>query len=239
MTRLPNATPPSSERLNKYVAFQLGTSRRAADALIEKGAVTINGTPAELGARVTSHDTVTVEGKPIVAKTATTTLLLYKPRGYVCSRRKQGDLPTIYALLPKQYHHLKPVGRLDADSSGVLLMSDDGDFAFRMTHPKFAKNKRYLVTLDQPLQPLHRQMIADFGVDLPDGSSRLGLERQHDGDDRRWIVTMSQGRNRQIRRTFGALGYTVTKLHRTDFGAYSLGDIKPGSFEMTDIRSVI
>ena len=74
-------------------------------------------------------------------------------------------------------------------------------------------------------------MINDFGVQLPDGPSRLTLERQHEGDDHRWIVQMSEGRNRQIRRTFAALGYTVTKLHRTDFGSYTLGDIKRGEFQ--------
>lgn len=239
MTHATDHSSPQSERLNKHLAFHLGLSRRAADALIEQGSVLVNGATASLGARVTPQDTVTIDGRPLTTKTTATTILLNKPRGYVCSRRKQGELPTIYALLPKQYHHLKPVGRLDADSSGVLLLSDDGELAFRMTHPKFAKQKRYLVTLDTPLQPLHRQMIADFGVQLPDGPSQLGLERQHDGDDKRWIVTMSQGRNRQIRRTFRALGYTVTKLHRTDFGPYSLGDIKPGSFTPIDTHQVI
>jgi 23S rRNA pseudouridine2605 synthase len=78
-------------------------------------------------------------------------------------------------------------------------------------------------------------MISDFGVDLPDGRSQLTLERQHDGDDTRWIIQMSEGRNRQIRRTFAALGYTVTKLHRTDFGNYSLGDIKRGEWQELDI----
>ena len=97
--------------------------------------------------------------------------------------------------------------------------------------------KRYLVTLDRPLQPLHRQMINDFGVQLPDGPSRLTLERQHDSADRRWIVQMSEGRNRQIRRTFAALGYTVIKLHRTDFGNYTLGDIKRGEFQESKLTS--
>ena len=137
--------------------------------------------------------------------------------------------------MPKNLHHLKPVGRLDKDSSGLILLTNDGDFAHQMTHPSFYKIKRYLVTLDQPLQPLHRQMINDFGVQLPDGPSRLTLERQHDGDDRRWIVQMSEGRNRQIRRTFAALGYTVTKLHRTDFGNYSLSGMKRGEFQESNL----
>ena len=198
-----NTTPThdSAQRLNKFVALALGVSRRQADELIERGKVTVNDQPAKLGQRVTTADIIRYGNKPLTAQTHQLILL-----------------------------H-KPVGRLDKDSSGLILLTNDGDFAHQMTHPSFYKIKRYLVTLDRPLQPLHRQMINDFGVQLPDGPSRLTLERQHDGDDHRWIVQMSEGRNRQIRRTFAALGYTVTKLHRTDFGNYTLGDIKRGEFQ--------
>ena len=227
-------TSTSDERLNKLLAFHLGTSRRQADELIAKGEVSVNGDVAELGGRASSSDVISVNGKPLVQKTKYTYLVFHKPTGYVCSRRQQGSTPTIYSLLPTQYHSLKPIGRLDADSSGLLLLSDDGDFAFRMTHPKFRKLKSYLVTLNQDLQPLHQQMINDYGIQLEDGPSQLTLERQHDDSRRKWIVQMSEGRNRQIRRTFSALGYTVTKLHRTQFGAYKLGSIDRGAFtEMT------
>ena len=225
---------PASQRLNKYVALSLGISRRQADALIEQGKVTINGTVAPLGARFSPDDDVRCSGHPVTAQQFVY-LLLHKPTGYVCSRRRQGDTPTIYELLPTTYHQLKPVGRLDKDSSGLLLLTNDGDFAFRMTHPSFKKQKRYLVTLERPLEPLHRQMISDFGVDLPDGRSQLTLTQQSDGDDTRWVVEMSEGRNRQIRRTFASLGYTVTKLHRTSFGSYSLGDIRRGEYKTVDI----
>ena len=225
-----------SERLNKYLAFHLGLSRREADDLIANGAVTVNGIPAELGKQVEASDTVTVKGKSITQKTTKTTLLFHKPVGYVSSRRQQGDNPTLYDLIPKEYHHLKPVGRLDKDSSGLLLLTDDGDFAHQMTHPKFYKNKTYTVSLAAPLEPLHQQMISDFGIQLEDGPSKLSLERIDD-DRYEWIVTMHEGRNRQIRRTFGSLGYTVRKLHRTSFGNYTLGDMKPGSFIKTDTLS--
>ena len=224
---------PTSERLNKYLAFHLGVSRRQADTLIKEGAVTINGKIATLGDRAQPGDSVTANGTPVATKEAYTYVLLHKPRGYVCSRRQQGELPTIYSLLPKSYHHLKPVGRLDADSSGLLLLTDDGDFTFAMTHPKFYKQKQYLVLLSDNLQPLHRQMINDFGVTLEDGPSKLTLERQNEGDDRGWVVTMSEGRNRQIRRTFQSLGYTVKKLHRTHFGRYTLDDLKRGEWILT------
>ena len=221
-------------RLNKFIALSLGVSRRKADELIEQGKILVNGDRAVLGRQISQSDTVLHNSRELHIQPKKL-ILLHKPVGYLCSRASQGGIPTIYELLPKSLHHLKPVGRLDKDSSGLILLTNDGDFAHQMTHPSFHKIKRYLVTLDQPLQPLHRQMINDFGVQLPDGPSRLTLERQHDGDDRRWIVQMSEGRNRQIRRTFAALGYTVTKLHRTDFGSYSLGGMKRGEFQESNL----
>ncbi len=235
-TQASDSTDSSAQRLNKFVALALGVSRRQADELIEQGKITVNDQPAKLGQRITTTDIIRHGNKPLTAQTHQL-ILLHKPVGYLCSRASQGGAPTIYELLPKSLHHLKPVGRLDKDSSGLILLTNDGDFAHQMTHPSFYKIKRYLVTLDQPLQPLHRQMINDFGVQLPDGPSCLTLERQHEGDEHRWIVQMSEGRNRQIRRTFAALGYTVTKLHRTDFGNYTLGSIKRGEFTERPLTS--
>ncbi len=225
-----------SDRLNKYLALHLGISRREADELIARQKVLINGEVAELGKQVEEGDTVIANGEPVANKTDFVYLLLNKPPNYVSSRRAQGETPTIYSLLPKEYHTLKPVGRLDKNSSGLILLTNDGDFAFRMTHPKFAKVKKYQVQLDKDLEPLHQQMIADYGVTLEDGPSKLILTRLNDTDRREWIVTMSEGRNRQIRRTFGALGYEVRTLHRTDFGNYSLGDIRSGTYHIVDMR---
>ncbi len=229
-------SPEALLRLNKHLALQLGISRREADNLIDKGVVTINGQTATLGARFSEGDAIVVDGKLLEGNTAYEYLAFNKPVGYVCSRRQQGDNPTIYDLIPAKYHHLKPVGRLDRDSSGLILLSNDGNFAFAMTHPKFAKTKIYEVRLESDLAPLHQQMISDHGIDLEDGPSQLQLERMNDTDRKNWIVTMKEGRNRQIRRTFGALGYTVTDLHRTNFGNYTLGDIKPGELKVVDIQ---
>lgn len=231
-----NSFNDASLRLNKHLALQLGISRREADNLINAGSVTVNGTSATLGARFNEGDAIAVNGKPIGSDQPLEYLALNKPVGYVCSRKAQGDNPTIYALLPQKYHHLKPVGRLDRDSSGLILLTNDGDFAFRMTHPKFVKTKVYKVRLNADLEPLHQQMISDFGVQLEDGTSQLSLQRLNDASRKEWEVTMHEGRNRQIRRTFAALGYDVKKLHRTQFGNYSLGDIKPGEYEITNIR---
>lgn len=216
----------SSQRLNKYVALATGSSRRQADDWIAAGEVTVNGSPASLGARVQENDTVELRGA-LIAHKEKLYLAFHKPVDYVCSRKKQGDNDTIYSLLPEKYHHLKPVGRLDRDSSGILLLTNDGDFAHSMTHPTFRKIKLYEVILDQELQPLHHQMIADFGIALDDGKSQLGLEKLHE-DAKAWRITMAEGRNRQIRRTFAALGYKVVTLHRTQFGSYTLGELPVG-----------
>ena len=219
-----------SPRINKFVAHATGLSRREADDLVAKGRVTINGATAAMGARVTSADRIALDGKPLKPQAAYTYLMLHKPVGYVCSRRRQGDTPTIYELLPKEYAFLKPVGRLDKDSSGILLLTDDGDFAHQMTHPKFIKTKIYEVELDKPLKPLHQQMISDYGVQLEDGVSRFMVEKHNAG----YTVTMQEGRNRQIRRTFAALDYTVTKLHRTHFGIYALDAMSGKQFLLTN-----
>jgi 23S rRNA pseudouridine2605 synthase len=215
-------------RLNKFLATNLGVSRREADNLISAGKVLVNKKPAEIGARVEDNDEVIVDGR-VISSVSLIYLALNKPAGYVCSRKRQGDTPTMYELLPEKYQSLKSVGRLDKDSSGLILLTNDGDFAFRMTHPKFVKAKIYEARIDRALEPLHQQMIADFGVQLPDGRSQLGLEKLDD-DRTFWRITMSEGRNRQIRRTFEALGYKVTALHRTNFGRYGLSGLESGKY---------
>lgn len=251
--------PSDGERINKILALRLGLARREADELITAGRVTVDGKPAALGQRVTDASKIAVDGKTLGGSPDYVYLAFHKPAGYVCSRRRQGDTPTIYELLPDKYHSLKPVGRLDKDSSGLIILSNDGGFAHRMTHPTFQKVKIYEVVLDMPLQPLHRQMISEFGVMLEDGKSKFLIETIEEGTDLSsadltplerqrttqeaeeairgirqfplYRITMHEGRNRQIRRTFSALDYTVTRLHRTTFGPYTLGDLKPGEFK--------
>lgn len=215
-------------RINKYVALSTGMSRRAADEVISWGRVKVNDAISESGYNVQPGDTVVLDNE-IIQPIAMTTIMLNKLPGYVVSRDGQGS-KTIYDLFPPELHNLKPVGRLDKDSSGLLLLTNDGDLANELTHPSNQKIKVYEISLNQPLSPLHRQMISDHGVLLDDGVSKLQLARKHDGNDTDWIVTMHEGRNRQIRRTFWSLGYTVTALHRTHFGAYNIGELRPGSF---------
>jgi len=216
-------------RINRFIAASTGMSRRAADSVITSGRVLVNGKVPQTGQDITDADVVVLGGERLrVAPTQT--ILFHKPAGYVTSRDGQGSR-TIYELLPPELHHLKPVGRLDKNSSGLLLLTNDGELAQELTHPSHQKVKMYEVQIDKPLQPLHRQMITDIGVTLDDGPSKFMLERITEGDDRDWRVTMHEGRNRQIRRTFEALDYGVKRLHRTHFGSYTLNNLKPGELK--------
>lgn len=215
----------------------MGISRREADDAITAGKVTVDAKKAGLGARIDidKNPNVCYNGRMVSLQAGYLYVALNKPRGVVCSKKSQDGGKTVYDLLPSKYRELKTVGRLDKDSSGLILLTNDGDFAFRMTHPKFVKTKVYEVKLERALEPLHQQMIADFGVQIGDGISKLGLERL---DDTRklWRIIMHEGRNRQIRRTFGALGYTVVELKRLSFGSYMLDGLREG--ECVEVKPV-
>lgn len=215
-------------RINKYVALATGMSRRKADELLAQGRVGLNGQPVQVGQQASEDDTVTLNGKTLKLPLKTQTVLMDKPVGYVCSRRGQGN-QTIYELLPSQYHHLKPVGRLDKDSSGLLVLTNDGQLANRLTHPKFSKQKLYQIRLDRPLKPADQQQIID-GVRLHDGISQLGL-KNIGGTHNLWQISMHEGRNRQIRRTFEALGYSVIALRRTQLADYTLASLNDAIFK--------
>lgn len=212
-------------RINKYIAQNSGLSRRAIDELINQGRVLVNDREAKIGQSVSENDLIVVDGQEIKPR-ENITILFNKPVGFVCSRQGQGS-KTIYDILPHQYSALKTVGRLDKESSGLILLTSDGDLAQELTHPKYNKTKTYEVTIDKPLEPLHQQMISDIGIELEDGPSRLHLSSE-DTSKKQWVVQISEGRNRQIRRTFDKLGYKVTKLHRTAFGPYHIGNLQPG-----------
>jgi 23S rRNA pseudouridine2605 synthase len=223
-------------RINKYIALATGYSRRGADDLIADGRVRVNGEVPKPGIQILDQDVVLLDNQPITPPLKTVTIMLNKPPGYIVSRDGQGS-QTIYDLLPVEYHELKPVGRLDKYSSGLLLLTNDGQLANELTHPRYAKTKIYEIELNNPLAPLHRQMISEHGIALDDGVSKLPLERLNDGDDTRWRITMHEGRNRQIRRTFDSLGYHVNQLRRTHFGTYQLGSLAVGKLQMQTVAS--
>lgn len=238
-------------RINRYIALATGISRRQADKVIQGNKVFINGLPAQLNDHATSNDKVFVDKKQIFLPHEPTTLIMHKPAGYVVSRDGQGS-KTIYDLLPAEHQSLKPVGRLDKDSSGLLIITDNGQLAHELTHPKFVKDKIYLVHLAHPLKGSDFDVITKKGVDINDGRlSKFRLEVHtpdheagaahalHDScfleNTQDWIVTLQEGRNRQIRRTFSSLGYTVKKLHRIRFGEYDLGTLKTGEIKKTQV----
>ncbi len=252
-------------RLNKFIASGTDLSRRAADAAIASGRVTVNGKTAVRGQDVTDSDTVALDNQRITPAVKPLTIILNKPRGYVVSRDGQGS-QTVYDLLPPEYQRLNPVGRLDKDSSGLLLLTNDGQLANDLTHPSRQKVKIYEVALDKPLQPLHQQMISDHGITLFDGVSKFVISiiptdpisrhsresgnpvnnpsrsdhisnrnsRIDNRESNLYEIQMREGRNRQIRRTFAALGYTVQTLHRTHFGPYHLGSLQTGNTKVVE-----
>lgn len=219
-------------RINKFIAQATGLSRRAADTAINAGRILVNGHMPEAGQQITEKDSVTLDGKLLTMDDRQVTILLNKPVGFVCSRDGQGSR-TIYELLPPDLQQLKPAGRLDKDSSGLLLMTTDGQLAYRLTHPKFQKLKKYKIAVNKDLTEEDYKKIATDGVMLEDGVSRFSLVPIN-SQRKEWKVEMQEGRNRQIRRTLEALGYSVVKLHRTHFGPYTLGTLAPGGFTRTD-----
>lgn len=223
-------------RINLFISSATGMSRRAADKAIESGKVKLNDGPAHPGDQVNTSDLVIFEGKKLKLSTKTTNIILNKPVGYVCSRNGQGN-KTIYDLLPADLHNLKPVGRLDKDSSGLLLLTNDGQLAHHLTHPKFAKVKVYEVTLNKPLTESDKENI-ERGIRIDNYISHLRLSKNENSepkiDNCSWIVAMSMGRNRQIRRTFDSLGYRVTTLHRIKFGTYHLNGLTEGKYLHSD-----
>jgi pseudouridine synthase len=213
-------------RLNRYIAQASGLSRRSADEAISAGRIKVGDQAGVLGQTVSSGDRILLDNEPLAIPEHHTYVAFHKPVGYIASRRQQGTTPTIYSLLPPDLQRLRNVGRLDRDSSGLLVLTDDGNYAHRQTHPSFGKDKRYEIELSRPLDKADIGQLR-HGVKLDDGLSRLSIEEV---DGNKAVVRLSEGRNRQIRRSFAALGYEVKELHRTDFGDLHLGKLKPGEW---------
>lgn len=212
-------------RLNKFLASCAVGSRRDCDALIAAGRVEINGQRCtQLATRVTPADFVKVDGRRVTPK-ATTIIALHKPRGFVCSRDDEMGRETIYDLLPPSLHNLHHVGRLDRDSEGLLILTNDGDLSQRLMHPSQSVEKEYLVTANQAFENAHLDQFLS-GIYTPEGKLRAkAIERL---SPRRIKVILDHGAKRQIRVMFEAMGYTVSKLLRVRIGQLWLGDLAPG-----------
>lgn len=216
-------------RINVYLAQQLGISRRQADRLIQEQRVLINGRVAILGEEIEpTRDHVVVDGKPIKAQsTSNVTIALYKPRSFLSTRSDPRGRKTVMDLLPETLHHLKPAGRLDYDSEGLVLMSNDGRFIFESTHPKFEKEKQYRVAFRTPVG---HELLNAFrqGVPLIEGIAKADRLKQTGPNELELVL--HQGWNRQIRRMAQECGYEVARIIRTRIGDVSLGNLKPGEW---------
>ncbi len=230
--RAPKPKQDTSEgiRLNKYLAQAGVTSRRNADYMIAQGKVRINGrTVRELGTLVLAGDKVDVSGTPIAPIEQRIYLVLHKPVGVMTTLRDPQGRRTIVELLPKKLPRVVPVGRLDYDTAGVLLMTNDGELANRLLHPRFGVDKTYRATIAGRLSPedvkrLHEGVALD---DHPAAGAKVRVVSVRAGYSV-VDITIHEGRNRQVRRMFEALGHPVQTLVRLRFGPISLGDLGVG-----------
>lgn len=214
-------------RLNKYLASCGVGSRRACDDLIASGRVEVNGAPCvKLATRVSETDSVRVDGKRVFPKEEIV-VIFHKPRGYVCTRSDELGRETIYDLLPGSFQSLHHVGRLDTDSEGMLILTNDGDLSQKLMHPSKSVEKEYLVTSNQAFENIHLdQFLA--GIFTEEG--RLKAKKIERVSARRIKVVLDHGAKRQIRVMFEAMGYQVTKLLRVRIGNLWLGDLEPGKW---------
>ncbi len=215
-------------RINQFVAQATGLSRRATDLAIIDGRVKVNDKSAVIGQIINDTDKVLVDNKLISLPISKTTILINKPIGYVCSRDGQGS-KTIYELVPEQYRRLKHVGRLDKDSSGLVILTDDGDLAHKLSHPSFDTLKIYTIELDISLKSDDKDSIEEGKVELDERPSPMKINSLS-SNNKIFEIELHEGRNRQIRRTFAALGYDVMKLRRDQIGQFKLPQLDNRSY---------
>lgn len=212
-------------RLNRFLAAAGVGSRRQCDELIAAGQVTINGKICtDFSAEPDARDHVKVNGK-LVHVAPPLTIMLHKPAGFVSTRRDPHVRDTVFDLLPAKFSRLFNIGRLDAQTAGLLLLTNDGDLAQRLTHPRYKIEKEYEVTLDRPWDPMLASKLMR-GVFL-DGR-RAKITQLHAISPMRLRVVLRQGINRQIRRMFEAVGYHVKNLIRVRIANLRLGDLPRG-----------
>lgn len=213
------------ERLQKVLAQAGVASRRKAEALILAGRVSVNGQPASLGAKVAPDDEVRVDGRPL-RRPVTVTYAYYKPVGEICTVSDERGRPTVLDKLPRLVG-LHPVGRLDQDSEGLLLITNDGALTQRLTHPRFGHEKEYRVWCAEGRVSAEALKQLRQGVMLDDGPAAARRARAAPGG---CIVVLTLGRKRQLRRMLAAVGFSVLRLKRIRIAGLRLGGLVPGQY---------
>jgi 23S rRNA pseudouridine2605 synthase len=231
-------------RLQKFLAESGVASRRASEGLIREGKVSVNGKIVrELGTRVDPlKDAVIIAGQ-VVRPRRKIYVAAHKPAGCVVTRNDPEGRPTIFDLLPAEWRHLYPVGRLDYNSEGLLFLTNDGDFALRLTHPRYGVLKRYELTVEGRVErPIEREFvrgIMDRGERLRARSARIVSSSKS-----QTIIELelAEGKNREIRRMCTVLGLTVRRLVRQQIGRIKLGQLRPGKWRTlteAEIKSLL
>ena len=223
-------------RLNRFLAAAGVGSRRHCDELIAASRVTINGKVCtNFSAQPNAHDHVKVDGK-LVRVAPALTIMLHKPAGFVSTRKDQHARDTVFDLLPQKFSRLFNIGRLDAQTEGLLLLTSDGALAQRLTHPRYKTDKEYEVTLDRPWDPaLTPKLLRGIFLD----GQRAKIARLHSVSPTRLRVVLQQGINRQIRRMFEAAGYRVKHLLRVGVGTLRLGELPRGHWRLLTKRELV
>jgi len=217
-------------RLNAYLARAGVASRRKADELIKTGRVTVNGEPGQLNTFVEKRDRVELDGKPL-ARQPLAYVLLHKPAGVVTTASDPNGRPTVVELVSDHKTRLVPVGRLDADTTGALLLTNDGDLAHRLAHPRYEVEKIYEAEVEgEPSDDALRQL--EQGVELDDG--RTAPARAKRLAPSRIELEIHEGKKHQVKRMLAAVGHPVVRLHRGRYAGLTLKGLGPGeSRELT------
>jgi 23S rRNA pseudouridine2605 synthase len=222
-------------RLNRYLASCGVASRRACDALILEGRVELNGKiTVDLASRVFPGDHVKFDGKMLRGQTPLS-IVLNKPKKFLCTKNDPEGRDTIYQLLPKTFSKLHYVGRLDYDSSGLILLTSDGELTERLAHPRYHVEKEYEVLLDHAFAPEYIPTLLE-GFQFPEGLAKaeaVAIETK-----RRLRVILTQGYNRQIRRMFSKIGYKVARLERIRIGSLVMPELSTGEYHILTHREI-
>ncbi|NPA68851.1 MAG: rRNA pseudouridine synthase [Chlorobi bacterium] len=238
-TSFSEKTTEKTLRLNKYLANAGICSRREADELIKNGLITVNGkTITELGTKVTKKDTVKYKNK-IIGFEKNVYILLNKPKGVLTTVSDDRGRKTVIDIIGNKIpERIYPVGRLDKDSTGILLLTNDGNLTKKLTHPKYNKKKIYHVFLDKNLKKSDAEKLAK-GIELEDGFMKFDAVAYPDPENKKDVgVEIHSGRNRIIRRMFAALGYEVLKLDRVYFAGLTKKNLKRGKWRFLTEKEI-